>query len=460
MAENSLRFLIDFGSTFTKLVIADLDEENIVARYQVPSTVETDITLGLRQLLRQVKEEQGVEPKERSSLLACSSAGGGLRMITVGFVPSLSTEAGVRAALGAGAKVIKGFSYNLNLTDIQEIERISPDIILLIGGTDGGDTKVIIANAEKLSQISCRAPIIVAGNRDASDEIRHIFDMSGKKAFYTENVMPRIGELIVDPCREAIRQIFVSHIIKAKGIDKAFRLVDETIIPTPSAVLKAAELIAEGLEDEPGIGELMVVDVGGATTDVYSVARGYPTRSEFMSGSLPEPYAKRTVEGDLGVRHNIDSLVEMGEARGAFNRVELQPLTSAITSPASLPGSDIEFVLDSLLAGVAVEIAGERHCGRIRMIMTVTGEMAVQEGKDLSEVAHVIGTGGPLVFSRNPKQILKKLLFNVHSPQVLRPREADLYIDASYVLYAIGLLSRIDSKKALRIMKKAITNIQ
>jgi uncharacterized protein (TIGR01319 family) len=460
MAGNSLRFLIDFGSTFTKLVIVDLDAEIIVGRYQVPTTIETDITIGLRQLLEEARRDRGIEPRERKSLLACSSAGGGLRMITVGLVPSLSTEAGVRAALGAGAKAIKGFSYNLNLSDIEEIERISPDIILLSGGTDGGDTKVIIANADKLSRISCRAPIVVAGNRDASDEIRAIFKGSKRNVVYAENVMPRIGELSVDPCREAIRQIFVSHIIKAKGIDKAINIVDETIIPTPSAVLRAAELLAEGLENEDGFGELMVVDVGGATTDVYSVARGYPTRSELISGSLPEPYAKRTVEGDLGVRHNIDTLIEMGEARGAFSRSEFRQLKSVFPAPASLPSNDLEFTLDSLLAGVAVNIAGERHCGRIKMVMGVTGELAVQEGKDLSDVSSVIGTGGPLVFSRNPGNILKKLLFNADSPQVLRPREAGLYIDGSYVLYAMGLLSRSDSGKALRIMKKVITRLQ
>ncbi len=459
MTESSLRFLIDFGSTFTKLVIVDLDAESIVGRYQVPSTVETDITTGLRQLLEWAKRDHGVGPEEKTQLLACSSAGGGLRMITVGLVPSLSTEAGVRAALGAGAKVIKGFSYNLNLSDIEEIEGIDPDLILLIGGTDGGDTKVIVTNAEKLSQISCRAPVVVAGNRDASDEIRAIFEGSKRKAVFAENVMPRIGELNVDSCREAIRRIFVSHIIRAKGIDRAVPIVDETIIPTPSAVLKAAELLAEGLEKEAGFGELMVVDVGGATTDVYSVARGYPTRSEFMTGSLPEPYAKRTVEGDLGVRHNIDTLIEMGEAADTFRTGELQQLKSAFRVPSSLPGNDLEFTLDGLLAGIAVDIAGERHCGRIRTIMGVTGELTVQEGKDLSEVSSVIGTGGPLVFSRNPETILKKLLFNAASPQVLRPREADLYIDGFYVLYAMGLLSRIDSIRALRIMKKAITRI-
>ncbi|KPK21045.1 MAG: hypothetical protein AMK69_22680, partial [Nitrospira bacterium SG8_3] len=184
---DSLRFLIDFGSTFTKLVVVDLDKENIVGRYQVPSTIQTDITIGLQQLLEAAQKDRGVEPGEKTSMLACSSAAGGLRMITIGLVPALSSEAGIRAALGAGAKVIKSFSYNLNLSDTNEIQKISPDIILLIGGTNGGDREVIIHNAARLSALSCNAPIVVAGNRNATDEIRDIFEGSEKKIVYADN---------------------------------------------------------------------------------------------------------------------------------------------------------------------------------------------------------------------------------------------------------------------------------
>ena len=126
MPDNALRFLIDFGSTFTKLVVVDLDRERIVGRYQAPSTVGTDITAALRRLLEIARKDRGVAPSCKSSLVACSSAAGGLRMATVGLVPSLSSEAGVRAALGAGAKVVKSFSFNLTLSDVREIERHLP----------------------------------------------------------------------------------------------------------------------------------------------------------------------------------------------------------------------------------------------------------------------------------------------------------------------------------------------
>jgi uncharacterized protein (TIGR01319 family) len=459
VADNGLRFLIDFGSTFTKLVIADLDCERIVARYQTPSTVQSDVTIALRQLLERARSEKGVEPKDKSALMACSSAAGGLRMVTVGLVPSLSSEAGVRAALGAGAKVVKSFAYNLNRSNISEIEDIAPDIILLIGGTDGGDRKVIVYNAKMLSRLACKSPIVVAGNRDATEEIDAIFAESGRTVVFADNVLPEIGRLSVEACREAIRRIFVSHIIKAKGIDRALAFVDEAILPTPSAVLKAALLLAEGLAVEEGLGELMVVDVGGATTDVYSIARGVPTRPDVMAHGLPEPYAKRTVEGDLGVRHNIETLLEMGAARGTFVNERPDDVRACFPHPSKLPSDDFEFLCDGLLAKVCVDVAGERHCGKIKMVFGAMGEMAILEGKDLSGVRCLVGTGGPVVFARNPAAILGELLFKSRASHVLRPKEAELRIDHTYALYAMGLLSTMSPEKALRLMKQTIRRI-
>jgi uncharacterized protein (TIGR01319 family) len=459
VGERDLRFLIDFGSTFTKLVVVDLDREQVVGRYQVPSTVGTDITMGLMQILQAAKDNIGVEKGEGSVLLACSSAAGGLRMITVGLVPSLSSEAGVRAALGAGARVVSSFSYELTLQDVVEIERINPDIVLLIGGTDGGNKTVILHNAERLSALKSTAPIVVAGNRAARDEIEAIFAGSKKLLVFSNNVMPQIGALEVDACRDAIRRIFISHIVKAKGIDKAIGIVDAAIIPTPSAVLKAAELLAKGTDREKGLGELMVVDVGGATTDVYSIASGNPTHPGAMLQGLPEPYAKRTVEGDLGVRHNIDSLLEMGRPGGDFNDGHFDEIKNRFLVPSKLPKDEIEFELDSLLASVAVDIAGRRHCGQIKVTQGPFGELTVQEGKDLSAIRCVIGTGGPIVFARSPEKVLRKILFRANSPHILRPKEADLHIDKSYALYAMGLLSQQEPDKALRIMKKIIIRI-
>jgi uncharacterized protein (TIGR01319 family) len=452
----NIKLLIDLGSTFTKLVAVDLDREDVIQRYQAPSTVDQDVTIGLKQVLAQAKEEIGFKDPPRDSLLACSSAAGGLRMISVGLVPSLSCEAGVRAALGAGAKVVGSFSYELNLLDLVEIEKIVPDIILLAGGTDGGNKKVILHNAEMLAHSACEAPVVIAGNKDARDEIIAIFSSSGKVITFAKNVMPEIGKLEVDSCREIVRQIFVSHITKAKGIDKAKQIVSDVIIPTPSAVLSAAKLLSEGVDGEEGLGELIIVDVGGATTDVHSIAKGFPTHSGVMNKGLPEPYVKRTVEGDLGVRHNIDTLLEIGRMRGEVDKDVFDKVRSRFTSPSKLPENDMEFELDSLLAKVAVDIAGERHCGKIKVAAGPFGEVLIQEGKDLSEVECVVGTGGPLVFAKNPINILQKILHRRDSSHILRPREAKFYLDQKYALYGMGLLAQTEPKKALRIMKRTL----
>ena len=457
MAERDIRLLIDFGSTFTKLVVVDLDKEEIVQRYQASSTVDRDITLGLKQVLAQAQEGIGSKKFQKDSMVACSSAAGGLRMISIGLVPSLSCEAGVRAALGAGAKVVRSFSYDLTLQDMGEIEEISPDIILLAGGTDGGNKTVILHNAERLVNSSCNAPIVVAGNRNAQDEIRATLNSTGRLITFAQNVIPDIGTLNVDSCREVIRQIFISHITKAKGIDKAKQLISEVIMPTPTAVMKAAQLLADGIDGEEGFGELLVIDIGGATTDIHSIAKGYPTHSGVINKGLPEPYVKRTVEADLGVRHNIDTLLEYARMAGNLAEEMYEQIKSRFMSLSKLPENDLEFQMDSILAEVAVDIAGERHCGKIKMIAGPFGEVLVQDGKDLSEVKHIIGTGGPLVFAKEPTKILRKILYRNDSPYVLKPKEAQLYLDRKYSLYAMGLLAQTEPRKALRMMKKILT---
>jgi uncharacterized protein (TIGR01319 family) len=456
LAKGNLKLLIDFGSTFTKLVVVDLDREEVVRRVQAPSTVDRDITIGLKQVLAQAREEIGFENPAKDSVFACSSAAGGLRMISIGLVPSLSCEAGIRAAMGAGAKVIRSFSYELSLCDLLEIEALTPDIILLAGGTDGGNKEVILHNAEMLAHSTCAAPVVVAGNKDASDEIAGLFDSSGKWITFAKNVMPEIGRLEVDSCREAIRQIFISHIIKAKGIDKAKAIVSDVIMPTPAAVLRAAKLLADGADGEEGWGELVVIDVGGATTDVHSIAKGYPTHAGAINRGLPEPYAKRTVEGDLGVRHNLDSLLKEGGMSGEVDESLGVTIRSRFSSPSKLPEDDLEYKLDGLLASVAVDIAGRRHSGKIKLTAGPFGEVMIQEGKDLSQVGRIIGTGGPLVFSKDPTKILQKMLYRSDDPHVLRPRSAQLYLDRTYSLYAMGLLAQTEPRKALQIMKKIL----
>lgn len=309
-----VKLLIDIGSTFTKATAVDIESPALLATAKSPTTVKDDVTIGLQKALTMLSEQIG--SVEGCEVIACSSAAGGLRMVSIGLVQELSSEAAKRAALGAGAKIIGHYSHQLTRREIRQIEDSLPDLILLAGGTDGGNEDVIVHNAGILAGSNIRAAIVVAGNKSAYDRIEDVFEGSSKVVRYVDNVMPEIGKLEVQPCREAIREVFMERIVKAKGLSKAKELVGHVIMPTPAAVLNGAVTLANGAEGLPGLGELIVVDVGGATTDIYSIAKGTPTKQATFMKGLPEPFAKRTVEGDLGVRHNIETIVEICSHQG------------------------------------------------------------------------------------------------------------------------------------------------
>ncbi|MFC2003826.1 methylaspartate mutase accessory protein GlmL [Chloroflexota bacterium] len=457
---NAIQLLIDFGSTFTKVIAVDLSREEIVARAQVPSTVEEDITIGLKEALKKIDAEVNIGNLEKGQALACSSAAGGLRIVCVGFVPEYTSRAATQAALGAGAKVVGCYSYELTQPELDEIKEISPDILLLAGGTDGGDGKVIIHNARMFSRSNItRSHIIVAGNKTAHDEIRSILGAAGKPVTFTKNVMPDVRTLDTEPCNREIREIFIKSIIEAKGIGKARTIVEDIIMPTPSAVLSAAKLLAEGVNGDEGLGEVITVDVGGATTDVHSIAHGNPTRGNVILTGLPEPYVKRTVEGDLGVRYSISTLIEHLRMKGIVLNGSFKQVVEKLSSRDRLPESEEELACDKALASVAVEIAVERHAGKIELVYGPEGEMFIQRGKDLTGVRCVVGTGGPIAFSANAKDVLQGVLFQETSPYVLRPKDPKLYVDEQYMLYAAGLLAQRNPKTALHLMKKYLKEI-
>jgi uncharacterized protein (TIGR01319 family) len=454
---DDIRLLIDFGSTFTKVVAIDLKKVEVIATTRVPSTVETDITVGLGESLKIIEENTGIGNLEEREALACSSAAGGLRMVCAGFVPDLTSKAANLAALGAGAKVIGCYSYKLTRQELEDIEAIAPDILLLSGGTDGGDEEVIIHNAGMLVRTgNAIKNIIVAGNKTAQDEIRDIFAGNNKNVLYTRNVMPEIGVLDVAPCNREIRELFMKNIIEAKGIARAKAIIKDVIMPTPSAVLEAAKLIAEGCGNDAGFGELVVIDVGGATTDVHSIARGNPARGDIIVKGLPEPYEKRTVEGDLGLKYNLDRLLEIVSER------ETPPGFEKIVEgfhEGKLPRTEEEFTCHRLLTCLTVEVAMNRHAGQLEKIYGPDGERLIQHGKDLTAVKTVIGTGGPIIYSNYHEKILESTLFNEADPLTLKPIEPDFYIDVDYILYAVGLLSQVEPKKALELARKYLKQI-
>lgn len=382
-------------------------------------------------------------------------------MVTSGLVPELTSEAAKLASLGAGAKAVGMYSFELTEDDIEEIKNLSPDIFLLTGGTDGGNSECILHNAKALSEIKPEFPIVIAGNRSAAKECERILE--GCEVYVCPNVMPKFGVLNIEPTQKQIREIFLNKIISAKGLSKASELLSDIMMPTPSAVLQAMELLSKGCEGEMGIGELLAVDVGGATTDIYSIADGMPEHMNTVYKGLPEPYAKRTVEGDIGMRYSIGGIIDAAGIKKVSSlsslseeRVcELVEYLKANTDKVPNGDSELE-ALDFALASCAIEEAVSRHAGTITETFTMMGQTFVQEGKNLTKVKQIVVTGGSLIHTKRTEQIAAHALFNPAQPQSLRPRCADVWVDRTYILAAMGLLSSYYPQAALRIMKKEL----
>jgi len=446
----------DFGSTFTKLVAFDMEKEELAARVQAPSSVDTDIMIGLREAFDKLSAEIPVTADDMRRTVACSSAAGGLRMLCIGLVPDYTTKAGRLAALGAGAKVVGEYSFELTGFERQEILKTAPDIILLTGGTDRGNSKVILHNAKVLASMTeFGGYIVVAGNAAVTDEIREIFGADNPKVYYTENVMPKLGQLNLVPVNRAIREIFIRHITEAKGLSAANQALAGVVMPTPSAVFEAAKLLSLGVPGKSyGLGELLLVDVGGATTDVYSICDGRPKQDGVELCGMEEPFAKRTVEGDLGLFHNLENLAAFAEEEHITIRGELREAVDELLSTHSVPSEQRTVENQLAFSRLAVNVAVNRHAGTCITEMTPHGISFRQYGKDLSQVGTVIGAGGPVCFSSDPGYVLQGALASPEHPQILKPKAPKLMMDSRYILFAIGLLSRTQPEAALRIAKK------
>ena len=451
--------LIDFGSTYTKLTAVDVEAEMLLGTASSYTTIETDITDGLQNAMAILEQQTG--KLHYDECYACSSAAGGLRMVTSGLVPELTSEAAKLASLGAGAKVVGIFNFQLTEDDLDEITQLKPDIFLLVGGTDGGNTECILHNARMLATLPATFPIIVAGNRSVARECERI--LQAHEVYVCPNVMPKFGVLRIEPTQKQIREIFLNRIIKAKGLSKATKLLSDIMMPTPSAVLQAMELLAKGCEGELGIGELIGVDVGGATTDIYSIADGMPTHMNTVYKGIPEPYAKRTVEGDIGMRYSLQGIVDVAGMRrvselSGLSEGRLEQLIEMLKShPDMVPGQDAELEkLDYALASLAVEEAVTRHAGTMEETYTLMGLTYVQSGKNLTNVKQIVVTGGSLIHSARTAEIASHALQSPLQPMSLRPKSADVWVDRTYILAAMGLLSSHYPQTALRIMKKEL----
>src|SRR5665811_163226 len=199
-------------------------------------------------------------------VLACSSVGGGLRLAVVGFERSVTAEAGHRVGLSAGAKVVHVAHGPMTTAQVTTLRAARPDVILLVGGTDSGNADVLLHNGSRLAKARMGAPVVVAGNVEARADVAAALESTGRRFVLADNVLPMIGVINPDGARAAIRQVFLRHVIGGKGLSKGPEFAAMVRAATPDAMLRGVETLAAGTD-----GDVLVFDVGGATTDVYSV---------------------------------------------------------------------------------------------------------------------------------------------------------------------------------------------
>ncbi len=455
---------VDFGSTFTKLTAVDLENESIIATSKALTTVDTDISIGYQNAL--VRLEKKMEDDiVFDNIIACSSAAGGLKMVAMGLVEELTVEAAKRVCLGAGAKVELVLSHNINNGELKQIVDKNIDIILLAGGANGGNKECVIHNAKQLAKSSIKAPIVFAGNKDAVDEIEEILSNGNKEFYICENVMPRLNVLNIKSARDKIKEIFVRNIIEAKGIKRIESKIRQVVLPTPNAVLLAAELLSKGFADDEGLGDLLLVDVGGATTDVYSMSDGNPSQAHVLLSGLEEPFAKRTVEGDLGMRYSALGILE---AMALSEKTQLKKRNIDIEKEAKMRRENVDFIaetdhdyeVDDVLSSKCIDTAVARHVGNLKGVYTPMGIMYYQTGKDLTDTKYVVGTGGVVISSRDPVKVLSFAAKDQTKHMELRPKDPEYLLDRDYILSAMGLLSLEYPDIALRIMKKRMYRLK
>ena len=451
----------DIGSTYTKLTAINLTKQAVEGTAMAFTTIQTDVMEGFSAALQAL--EQKIGRFDYDELFCCSSAAGGLKMIALGLVPELTAKAARLAAASAGAKVVKTYAFELSKAEQQEIEEIHPDLVLLCGGTDGGNKEVIITNAHILCELKSTFTTIVAGNKSAASEIEKIFTSHNKQFVITENVMPEFNKLNIEPAQKKITELFINSIIEAKGLSQIQALTKHDIIPTPLAVLNGCKLLAGGTDKTQGLGDILAVDLGGATTDVYSIADGKPTMENVTVRGLPEPFAKRTVEGDLGMRYSLESLAETLNVSQLENSTGInverinQWISTVTNNPKELPApSSEELQIEQHIAHHAVKIAVERHVGTFEPVYTPFGQIFVLTGKDLSDMPYVIGIGGAIINSINPASVLKGAVKGNDDLMYAKPAKPAFLIDENYIFSSMGLLSSAYPEATLNMLKNGL----
>lgn len=443
---------VDTGSTFTKAAAVSVGSGSLLAASSVPTTVGAgqDVLTGLDSAVAQVVSQVGGMPLE---VRACSSAGGGLRLAVVGYERAVTAEAGARVGLSAGAKVVHVSSGPLDRAGIQALIADRPDVVLLVGGTDGGDDAVLIHNATILAKSGPKVPYVVAGNVDAQGVVVELFEARKRAVVAAANVLPKIGVLNPHPARAAIRDVFVHHVIGGKGFTKGPRFARLVRGATPDLVLAGVEVLADS-----GVGDVLLVDVGGATTDVYSAIN--PDADEVLAHRevVEVMWRGRSVEGDLGMRWSAPGVIEAAVAERLVDEVEVESLMAAALArhddPGWLPMSHADRAMDATIARLALTVALRRHARPAEK-----GD-ARTPGRNLSDVRLVVTSGG--VFRHADDDQLSVMLAPIttdHAGGWRVPTSPRLTVDRHYVMAAAGLLAPDHPDAARDLITSALIEI-
>lgn len=467
----------DCGSTTTKAIL--IQKINGVYRQthrgEAPTTVEApfeDVTMGVLNAVAEVGELSGrILIDENNNLIrpargnvgcdiyiSTSSAGGGLQMMVTGVVRKMTAESAERAALGAGAIVMDVIALNDKRLPHQQIERIRhlrPDMILLSGGVDGGTTKHVVEIAEIISAadpkprlgIGFRLPVIYAGNKDARELVREILKEK-VELFMVDNIRPVLERENLLPAREKIHELFLEHVMaQAPGYKKLMSWTDAPIMPTPGAVGSIMKRIA----DEQNI-EILGVDIGGATTDIFSVFQGVFNRT--VSANLGMSYSISNVFAEAGIA-NIMRWVpfKMDEIELA-NRVK-----NKMIRPTTIPQSAQELVLEQAIAREALRLALEQHKEFATELKGVQRQRTIGDAFDqrvggqtlvnMMTLNLMVGSGGVLSHAPRMNQTAMMMIDAFQPEGITRIGK-----DSIFMMPHLGVLAQVHPKAALEVFEK------
>ena len=471
----------DCGSTTTKAILIEKrdDEYQLIVRGEAPTTVEApveDVTAGVINAITEVEELAGRKLLDNGTIIkpqngddgvdiyiSTSSAGGGLQMMVAGVVRNLTGESAERAALGAGAIVMDVIASNDKRLAHEKIERIRhlrPDMLLLSGGVDGGTTSHVVELAEIIAAarpkprlgIAYELPLIYAGNVDAREAIQErLQDVMALEI--VDNLRPVLEREDLMPTRHKIQDQFLEHVMAhAPGYKTLIDWTDAPIMPTPGAVGEIIQTVSTQQDIE-----VVGVDIGGATTDVFSV----------FKNKEAEPIFNRTVSANLGMSYSVSNVlaeaglenvlrwvpfdIEIGDLR---NRVK-----NKMIRPTTIPQTLQELILEQAIAREALRLAFEQHKQLAVELRGVQQQRTISEAFAQAESGQtlvnmlgldmIVGSGGVLSHAPRRQQAML-MMIDAFQPEGI----THLAVDSIFMMPQLGVLAQVNPEAATQVFER------